>query len=202
MANPSRLPNSVPRSAPVVMRHCEPADLLGGLERAKYAIRPSKFPRAVSCSAFCITRRPACSSASERARAWCTSPCCDFPRIRRPVRSHEPLVGPTSAGSSLEVMYASNGQLAGRGIAPGDPSSSYRIADVRGGRTIDESVRVCTTMRIGGMDLPTRCQAWFKLGDVYYISDSDTDRRGKVLRRELKATSALVAGPDDLGPTS
>jgi len=96
-------------------------------------------------------------------------------------------------------MYASNGQLAGRGIAPGDPSSSYRIADVRGGWTIDKSVRVCTTMRIGGMDLPTRCQAWFKLGDVYYISDSDTDRRGKVLRRELKATSALVAGPDDLG---
>ena len=97
MANPSRVPDSVPRSAPVVMRHCEPADLLGGLERAKYAIRPSKFRRAVSCSAIRIARRRACSSACEKARAWCTTPCCGFPRIRRPVRSHEPLRSASTA---------------------------------------------------------------------------------------------------------
>jgi hypothetical protein len=34
--------------------------------------------------------------------------------------------------------------------------------------------------------LPPRCQYWFKLGDVYFLADSDTDRRAKVLRRTLK----------------
>ena len=34
--------------------------------------------------------------------------------------------------------------------------------------------------------LSQRCQVWFKLGDVYFISDSDWDRRTKVLSRTLK----------------
>ena len=28
---------------------------------------------------------------------------------------------------------------------------------------------------------PRRCHVWFKFGDRYYFSDSDTDRRARVL---------------------
>ena len=34
--------------------------------------------------------------------------------------------------------------------------------------------------------LPPRCQFWFKLGDTYFLSDSDTDRSAKVLSRTIK----------------
>jgi hypothetical protein len=34
--------------------------------------------------------------------------------------------------------------------------------------------------------IPQHCQFWFKLGDVYFISDSDSDRHAKVVRRTLK----------------
>jgi Ni/Co efflux regulator RcnB len=39
---------------------------------------------------------------------------------------------------------------------------------------------------LSGVNLPQRCQYWFKLGDAYFLADSDTDRRAKVLRRTLK----------------
>ncbi len=34
--------------------------------------------------------------------------------------------------------------------------------------------------------LPPRCQYWFKLGDKYFLSDSDSDRSAKVLSRTVK----------------
>lgn len=62
---------------------------------------------------------------------------------------------------------------------------------VTGKGKFDEQERICTTMQVaptyGAIAvLPQRCQVWFKLGDVYFISDSDWDRRTKVLSRTLK----------------
>lgn len=34
--------------------------------------------------------------------------------------------------------------------------------------------------------LPARCQVWFKYADQYFLSDSDSDRSARVLRRTLK----------------
>jgi hypothetical protein len=34
--------------------------------------------------------------------------------------------------------------------------------------------------------LPRRCQYWFKVGDRYFLSDSDTDRQARVFARTIK----------------
>jgi len=34
--------------------------------------------------------------------------------------------------------------------------------------------------------LPFRCQYWFKYKDEYFIADSDSDPKAKVLRRTVK----------------
>jgi hypothetical protein len=115
------------------------------------------------------------------------------------------VVGPTNTGAPLEVMYAANGSIAGVGGNPLDTSGSYRQnVPVSGAWTIDDAERICTAMQIappqGGVTtLPQRCQYWFKLGDAYYISDSDVDRHTKVLRRSVKGGSAVAAVPSNLG---
>src|SRR5262245_58540621 len=115
------------------------------------------------------------------------------------------LVGPTNTGAPLEVMYTANGSIAGVGGNPLDTSGSYRQnVPVSGTWAIDEIERVCTAMQIapsqGGVTvLQQRCQYWFKLGETFYISDSDTDRHAKVLRRSIKGGSALTAVPSNLG---
>ncbi len=103
------------------------------------------------------------------------------------------IAGPTPTGQSLELMYTATGLVQGNG-----QSSTYtflQLVPVHGNWTIDDSGRICTSMRYalgtsgasgGGPYLPPRCQVWFKLGDKYFISDSDTDRRGRVLVRTLK----------------
>ena len=119
--------------------------------------------------------------------------------------SQRTLVGPTNTGAPLEVLYAANGSIAGMGGNPLDTSGSYRQnVPVSGAWTIDDAERICTAMQIappqGGVTtLPQRCQFWFKLGDAYFISDSDGDRHAKVLRRSIKGGSALTAVPSNLG---
>jgi len=41
-------------------------------------------------------------------------------------------------------------------------------------------------MQIGRVFLPPRCQFWFKYDQQYYISDSDSDRNVRVIRRTVK----------------
>ena len=97
--------------------------------------------------------------------------------------------GPTPTGGALEVMYAQNGTMQGRGV-PMRYSSSYagptRLSVAIGKPT--SARRICTAMhvdrrrsRVDLSQLPTRCQYWFKLGDKYFLADSDTDRSAKVL---------------------
>jgi len=103
------------------------------------------------------------------------------------------IVGPTATGGRMEVMYTNRGAIQGIG--------SYRdiaqmvLEPVSGEWKIDDDGRICTSMRMGGgpggtvagvVILPPRCQIWFKVADQYYLSDSDSDRRTKVLRRTIK----------------
>jgi hypothetical protein len=102
------------------------------------------------------------------------------------------IVGPTPSGGKLEIMYATNGMIQGRGshpLATGNTQST-----ISGDWKIDDSGRICASMQIGGgpggavsgVALPGRCQVWFKYGDQYFISDSDSDRGARVLLRTLK----------------
>jgi hypothetical protein len=101
------------------------------------------------------------------------------------------LVGPTASGGSMELIYATTGRIEGKGTL--EVSPTYLLGSyfpVSGDWTIDDKGRVCTTMRVryhyGDVALPPRCQVWFKYGDQYFIADSDTDRRAKVLSRTVK----------------
>lgn len=94
------------------------------------------------------------------------------------------IVGPAASGGHLEMMYASNGVVQGLGnnpIAGGNTGSA-----IRGEWQFDGSERVCTAMWFGGTRMPMRCQYWYRLGDRYFLADSDSDRSAKVLVRTLK----------------
>ena len=101
------------------------------------------------------------------------------------------IAGPTATGGSLEVMYTTNGMVQGTGSYTGLIS----LASISGEWTIGDNGRICTSMRIGGAGgggptmgviLPPRCQFWFKYSGQYFISDSDSDRSARALRRTLK----------------
>jgi hypothetical protein len=96
------------------------------------------------------------------------------------------LVGPTGVGVSVEIMYMSTGGIAGAN-AETTPGPGREL---RGEWRIDSEGRICASMRLLGRQgeavLAPRCQFWFKLGDTYYLSDSDSDRYAKVLPRKLK----------------
>jgi len=94
------------------------------------------------------------------------------------------LVGLSASGGNVELMYVSNGMIQGLGTAPFQTSNT--LATIRGDWRTDDDGRICTSMRIGGTPLPDRCQFWFKYAAAYFPSDSDSDRRARVLRRALK----------------
>lgn len=101
------------------------------------------------------------------------------------------IVGPTAAGGETEVMYARSGVIAGTGNF--QDVAAVLLVSISGEWTLDDNGRVCTAMRIigrpspiSGVMLPPRCQFWFKYKGDYFISDSDSDRSARVLRRTLK----------------
>ena len=104
------------------------------------------------------------------------------------------LVGPTASGGIVEMLYVSNGSIVGAGSLYQTPQVTYGPGShtpISGEWKIGEDGRICTALRVstwspGGTMLPTRCQVWFKYGDVYFIADSDSDRLAKVLRRTVK----------------
>jgi hypothetical protein len=98
------------------------------------------------------------------------------------------VVGRTAPGGQIEVMYARTGVISGKGSY--QDQASLRLADISGEWTLDDNGRVCANMLIGayggGVFLPARCQFWFKYNGQYFLSDSDSDRYARVLRRTLK----------------
>ena len=102
------------------------------------------------------------------------------------------IIGPTPAGAIIEIMYAANGTIHGLGPPAGRPQSLYAILPVTGEWTIDETGRICTALQSseqhgGGVPIrPVSCQAWFKLREQFWLSDSDSDRSAKVFPRKPK----------------
>ena len=94
------------------------------------------------------------------------------------------VVGPAPTGGALEIVYTSQGTIVGNGMHPLFTANSN--VPVGGEWKLDEVGRSCATMKIGGIPLPPRCQYWYKVGDKYYVSDSDVDRSAKVLSRTIK----------------
>jgi len=100
------------------------------------------------------------------------------------------LVGPTSSGSLVELMYAPSGVIQGRAEANAAGTSmgagTNILFSLDGAWNIDDRGRVCTSMVVQRVILPFRCQNWFKLKNDYFIADSDSDPKAKVLRRTVK----------------
>jgi hypothetical protein len=55
--------------------------------------------------------------------------------------------------------------------------------DVLGRWNIDDSDRVCTSLVIGRVALPSRRQYRYRRGQDYFFCDSDSDRSARVVRR-------------------
>ena len=105
----------------------------------------------------------------------------------------ETVTGPTPTGATIEVVYGRNGIIAGVGSVVPASQSIGALAQPRvsGQWEGGENNSVCVVMRIVGTvgapgQLPRRCQYWFKAGDRYFLSDSDTDRQARVLARTIK----------------
>jgi hypothetical protein len=104
------------------------------------------------------------------------------------------ILGPTANGGSVELLYSASGAVAGTGSLV---RATFVLAPISGEWKTDANGKICTAMTISGQPagpafvnqvmLPFRCQTWFKLGaGQYFLSDSDSDRSAKVLRRTLK----------------
>ncbi len=101
--------------------------------------------------------------------------------------------GPTVTGGTMEVMYASNGSIQGIGTPP----SALRLtamAPISGQWNAGENGSICMSIRMGadgggqtsGFTFPPRCQVWFRLGEKYFLSDSDSDRDTVALVRTIR----------------
>jgi len=95
------------------------------------------------------------------------------------------IAGPLSAVTEVELVYMANGRIIGSGQGRGATTTIVR-GSVEGSWTAGDSESVCSSMNIGTTVLSKRCQFWFKLGDEYFISDSDSDRSARVLSRTVK----------------
>ncbi len=95
------------------------------------------------------------------------------------------LRGPTVSGrGSMDIIYTTKGLLQGMGTPPYYAAPTTTSID--GEWTFGDNGSVCTTIVVripvgAAIVFPRRCQVWFKLDDRYYFSDSDTDRRARVL---------------------
>lgn len=94
------------------------------------------------------------------------------------------VVGPTASGGNLEIMYAANGSIQGRGTS--EKFRGVPLADFQGEWKPDDSGRVCSSIGMRRAQNPLHCQFWFKHGEIYFVSDSATDRSSLVLARTMK----------------
>jgi hypothetical protein len=98
-----------------------------------------------------------------------------------------PVFGLSATGSSdLEFVYVANGTIQGAFTQRYQGAGGLASGSIAGAWKIDRSDRICTTMQIGSGFLPERCEYWFKLGDEYMLSTSDSDREARVAKRALK----------------
>jgi hypothetical protein len=90
-----------------------------------------------------------------------------------------------------EIMYGSKGSIDGIAFTRSVIQAPSITTQLTGQWYAGEKDSVCATMlvRSGGgstVTLPRRCQYWFKVGDQYFLSDSDIDRQAQVFARTIK----------------
>lgn len=97
------------------------------------------------------------------------------------------LTGPISRSNELEIVYTEDGKVQGAGTGrEGRPFFGNERGGIAGSWTTGDNDTICVAMKLGLVMIPQRCQFWFKLGDEYFISDYDSDRSARVLRRSVK----------------
>ena len=94
------------------------------------------------------------------------------------------LSGETSAGSVFQSDYKADGTYSGSFTAP----QTKRNGTTYGTWTVDDTGKVCIdgTIRLYEVQSQKACVFYFKNGDQYYISPSDSDRGAFVAKREIK----------------
>ena len=99
-----------------------------------------------------------------------------------------PIVGAGVTGMTVEMIYTESGQL--RGVGTPDMMSGQGapnvLREVSGSWHSDDRDRICASIVVGNVTLPARCQYWYSINEQYFLSDSDSDRSMRVLRRTLK----------------
>ncbi len=99
-----------------------------------------------------------------------------------------PVIGAAATGFTFEMIYTQGGEI--RGVASNDMMSGRGAPNVlhgiSGSWRSDNGDRICASMVVQTTVLPTRCQYWYRIDERYFISDSDSDRSMRVLRRTLK----------------
>ena len=99
------------------------------------------------------------------------------------------LVGSGPGGRNvLEFVYLDTGEIQGVGAntmmsGAFAPNVQY---GVRGSWKGDGPAQICSSMLIGNVALPARCEYWYSLDGRYYQSNSDFDRSARVLLRTIK----------------
>lgn len=95
------------------------------------------------------------------------------------------LVGRSFAGSDVSVDYKQDGTLSGRVQINSGPRAG-QIAGIVGTWTIADDGKTCAVVTVpsGGRD--QICAYYFKLGDRYFIAESDSDKGSAVVQRTIK----------------
>jgi len=92
------------------------------------------------------------------------------------------VVGPIAGFKQLEVVYTADGRVLGIGT----PNRAWlHPTEITGTWTTGDGDTICIIMYLGTVSFAKRCQFWLKLGEEYFISDSDSDHSMRVLRRTV-----------------
>jgi hypothetical protein len=92
--------------------------------------------------------------------------------------------GQTRDGALFQSDYKADGTYAGSFVSP----QNKRNGSTYGQWTVDDTGKVCIdgSIRLYQVQPQKSCLFYFKNGDQYYISPSDSDRSAFVAKREIK----------------
>jgi len=93
------------------------------------------------------------------------------------------LSGETKEGASFKVDYKADGTYSGSFVSP----QNKRNGTTFGTWTAADTGKICIdgSIRLYEVQPQKSCQFYFKNGDQYYISPSDTDRSAAVQKRAI-----------------
>jgi len=93
---------------------------------------------------------------------------------------------PAAIAATRATKSTPNRRDADRMPSGGPNLAGMNMPSIDGVWNIDDSGRICASMVIGRAMLPLRYQYWFKHKHDYFVADSDSDPKAKLLRRTVK----------------